>query len=73
MDAEDVMVWKIVMAAICTVVALFGGCTGTINYQDNAAMVEMVAKGADPQDARCAIKGEQQSGSCAIRAASKNK
>ena len=73
MDAEDVMVWKIVMVAICTAVALIGGCNGTINYQDNAAMVEMVANGADPQDARCAVKGEQQSATCGIRAATKNK
>lgn len=73
MDEKYVMVWKIVMVAICTVVALIGGCTGTINYQDNTAMVDMVSHGADPQDARCAIKATDNTGNCSIRAATKNK
>lgn len=73
MDEEDVRVWKIVMVAIGTVVALIGGCSGMINYQDNTAMADMISKGADPQDARCAVKGEQPPGVCAIRAATKSK
>ena len=67
---EETKVWKIVMVAICIVIATMGGCQGTINYQDNTAMVDMVNKGADPLDARCAIKSSDNS-MCAIRAASK--
>lgn len=69
---EETKIWKIVMTAICVFTALIGGCNGTINYQDNTAMENMVKNGADPQDARCAIKG-QGTAECAIRAATKIK
>lgn len=63
--------WKIIGVSICVTSAVISGCNGTLNYQDNNAIVEMVAKGADPLDARCSIK--QDPTLCTLRAATKNK
>ena len=65
-------IWRVVMASLCIIIATFSGCKMTTNYQDNSAMVEMVSKGADPLDARCAVMTTEGS-LCAIRAATKNK
>ena len=46
-----------------------GSCTCVTNWQDNTAMTRMVAQGTDALSARCAVKGVQQDGSCAIIAA----
>lgn len=69
---EDNKFWKIITTAICFVIVSIGGCNAAINHQDNSAMVEMVSQGADPLDARCAIKSSA-STECGIRAATKNK
>ena len=69
---EETRIWKIVMVSICVLVTIMAGCQGTINHQDNTAMVDMVAKGTDPLDARCAIKSSD-GVMCGIRGATKNK
>jgi hypothetical protein len=66
-----IAIWKTIVIGVCAFAALVSGCNGMINYQDNTAIVEMVAKGADPLDAQCAVK--EQNSSCFIRAATKNK
>lgn len=65
---NDDPILKFLAIVTFSVTATIAGCSGAINYQDNAAMVEMVSKGADPQDARCAVKGATNQGECVIRA-----
>jgi len=49
-------------------------CDVVVSANDNKAMTEMVQSGADPVDARCAIRGSYNSSPvCAIRAATKSK
>ena len=69
---EETKVWKIVIIGFCTFVATIGGCNATTNHQDNTAMVEMVSRGADPIDARCAVK-DSSINVFVIRAATKNR
>ena len=70
--SEDTIFTKIITAGVVTVIASFSSCTAYTNYDDNIAMTKMVEKGADPIDARCAVKGNSTT-TCGIRAASKNK
>lgn len=71
-DDNDVRVWKIVATSVCVLIVSMGGCGSIINIQDNNAMIKMVADGADPLDAKCAVKGYGTL-PCLIRAATKNK
>lgn len=65
---------KIFAIAFCFVIATSAGCVGVVNHQDNEAINSLVASGADPQDAQCAIKNSGSNNEvCAIRAATKNK
>ncbi len=70
---SDNAFWTTMAVLFFSIVASIGGCSSVQNYQDNSAMVEMVIKGADPIDAKCAIKGNTSETVCAIRAATKNK
>lgn len=72
-STNEVRLWTIVSVTVCIFTATVAGCNGVINYHDDMSMVDMVAKGVDPQDARCAIKGSSERSECAIRAATKNK
>ncbi len=69
---DDTKIFKIMAIATCTLIATMGGCSAATNYQDNTAMVAMVSHGADPIDARCAIKGAEIN-ACVVRAATKNR
>ena len=71
MDNERFLI-KAVTTSIVLIIASFSGCNVAISYDDNKAMRSMVENGADPIDARCAIKGSVES-YCDIRAASKIK
>ena len=60
---------KYFLIAICVAISLIGGCTVTVNHQDNKAMADMIAHGVSAIDARCAVKTINESESfCAIRA-----
>ena len=64
--------WKIIGTTVCLLSIVIASCSNAVNCKDNEAMVEMVAKGADPLDARCAIKNTE-GAVCSVRAAIKNK
>jgi hypothetical protein len=66
---EETKVWKIVMAAICTVIATIAGCDATNTYNNTRAIAEIVERGADPIDARCAVYGG--GNECVVRATRK--
>lgn len=60
--------YKIVSIAFCFCIACFSSCTAVVNYTDASVMLDMVNKGANPLDAKCAIKGASAQGECIIRA-----
>ena len=66
---EETKVWKIVMAAICTAIATIAGCDATNTYTKTRAVAEIVERGADPIDARCAVFNG--GNMCTVRAARK--
>lgn len=63
---ETQTIWKYSVIGICSVIASFGGCTATINYHDNQAIVAMVEKGADPIKAKCAIRPNSADHACVL-------
>lgn len=64
---------KAIVICICTLIAATSGCTLSMNYQDNSAIESMVKSGADPLDAFCAVRQQNSSPVCSIRAAEKLK
>lgn len=62
---------RIAAVAFLGFVASTAGCVATINYDDNKAIVKMVANGADPISAKCAIRPQDSSPVCAISASRK--
>ena len=57
--------------AAVLIIASFAGCTAHQNYVDDAATVELVAKGANALEAWCAIRGSGENARCAILASRK--
>lgn len=63
---EDLF-WKIMVYGILGFTSIIASCSSIQNYQDNASIVEMVAKGADPIRAACAVRsGEERNRQCLI-------
>lgn len=61
-------IWQTAAVAIVGVVLTMSGCVA----RQNTAVERLVKGGADPQEASCAIRGEEsRSGVCAILAAKK--
>ena len=67
---EDNTWLKVIALIVCVFILSTTGCNVGINYDNNRAMELMVTKGADPMDARCAVKGLVNT-VCAIRATTK--
>lgn len=58
MDSDEKFLctmWKIVVTGVCILIATFAGCSSLNNHIDNEAVVSMVANGADPLRASCAV------------------
>jgi len=47
---------KIIAISCCFVIATFSSCTAYISHDDNVAISEMVKNGANPIEAKCAVK-----------------
>lgn len=69
--SDDVRMARVAATAFLGVVLSIGGCAATNNYTDNAAIVAMVEKGADPIAAKCAIRPSDTAPVCALVAARK--
>lgn len=73
MNDSDNLFTKILVYGLCFVVLSIGACTTTVNYQDNKAIEKLVSLGANPLDAKCAIRGEaERSTACTVRATQHN-
>lgn len=69
MDSGDKALLTGILGCVAILVGGIGSCTCVVNHQDDIVMAQMVEHGADPLSAKCAVKGEGQSGACAIIAA----
>lgn len=58
------LTFRIMIGACCAAVLGFSACTAKINKDDNDAMIQMVARGASPIQARCAVKPNERDPSC---------
>ncbi len=59
---------KVFLIGFCFFISAISSCAATVQINDNKTMLEMVNKGASPIDAKCAVKGNERDGICAIRA-----
>jgi hypothetical protein len=62
---------KVIAISVLGFVGLVGGCNITTNAQDNQAVIDLVQKGVNPLDAKCAIRTEASASFCVILAAKK--
>jgi hypothetical protein len=61
---------NIFLGLVVFLFVIVGGCTATVNYNDNQSIEELVKSGSDPIDARCAIRGSAKQ-ECIVRVATK--
>lgn len=77
MNSDYVQAWRLMAATICIVASIIAGCLGTENYhnnasaetinkQNNSTIVDLVGKGADPEEARCVVKGSRYETPCVV-------
>ena len=68
MDETERTIRVLIVAVATVFVSICGSCSFQ-SANDNATLVEMASKGANPLDAKCAVKGgNSETAICAIRA-----
>jgi hypothetical protein len=61
---------NIFLGLLAFLIVIVGGCTATVNYNDNQSIEVLVKSGSDPIDAGCAIRGSAMQ-ECIVRVATK--